>query len=321
MKIERVKDIISKKRKIKDVAEFFGVTRQIVSRWVALYRIHGEVGLVPKKPWPKKGTAWNHTDEKTEEKICVLAKQFPNLGTEDLAGKLEESTGIVLNQSTIFRILRRNKIRYTRKGDWKEKSKKLYVLDRPGREVQVDACFPFGYSRPETQYDALDDCSRFVFSRLHSEHCVRSSMEFVWNLIHNAPFPIEAIRTDGGSEFWPGFTAFIGSLGIRHIKNPPYTPEHNGKVERYHRTLWKCLWGYSLKIDVHEYRYRLKLFTDWYNFKKPHRWLGMFGMTPVEKIGYCLLQKALQAQRESEEPWGEKTFRNVNLILQNNKSS
>jgi transposase InsO family protein len=318
MKIDRVQDIIAKKRKIKDVAEFFSVSRQIVSRWVAIYRVHGEKWLVPKKPWPKNGTAWNRTDTLIEERVCILAKQFPHLGTEDLASKLEEITGITRDQSTIYRILRRNKTRYTRRGDWKERSKKLYVLDRPGREIQVDACFPFGYSRRETQYDGLDDCSRFVFSALHSEHSVRSSMEFVWNLIHASPFHIEKIRTDDGREFWPGFTKFLESLNIIHIKNPPYTPEHNGKVERYHRTLWKCIWEYSVWISVDEYRYRLKLFTDWYNYKKPHRGLGMFGMTPAEKIGYCLLQKILQTQKESEEPSGERVLKNVNLILQNN---
>ena len=319
MKIDRVRDIIEKKRTVSEVAELFSVSRQIVSRWVALYRVHGEKWLVPKKPWPKKGTAWNRTNDTTEEKVCVLAKQFPNLGTEDIVFKLEEMTGIVLNQSTAYRILRRKQVRYTRKWDWKARHPKLYVLDRPGREVQIDACFPFGYSRPETQYDALDDCSRFVFSRLHSEHCVRSSMEFVWNLLRNSPFPIEAIRTDGGREFWPGFTTFVESLGIKHIKNPPYTPEYNGKVERYHRTLWKRMGEYSVWIDVHEYRYRLKLFTDWYNYQKPHRGLWMFGMTPVEKIGYCLTQKILQTHRESEESWGVKRLRNVNLILQTNK--
>jgi hypothetical protein len=44
----------------------------------------------------------------------------------------------------------------------------------------------------------------------------------------------------------------------------------------------------------------------------------MFGMTPAEKIGYCLLQKILQTQKESEEPSGERVLKNVNLILQNN---
>jgi hypothetical protein len=69
--------------------------------------------------------------------------------------------------------------------------------------VQLDACFPFGRQRREAQYDALDDCSRFTFSDLHTEHCVRASMEFVANLILKAPFRIQRIRTDCGMEFGP----------------------------------------------------------------------------------------------------------------------
>jgi transposase InsO family protein len=265
-------------------------------------------------------------------KICALARQYPSLGTEELSETFREITGKRIHQSTVWRILRRNKVRYVRKWDgiewvWQERSPKLYVLDTPWREVQVDACFPFGYSRPETQYDALDDCTRFVFSRLHSEKSVRSSIEFVWNLIHASPFHIQSIRTDEWSEFGKGFAEFLTEVGIEHIRNPPYTPEHNGKVERYHRTLWKWLeklWGYNLWCDVHEYRYKLRLFTDWYNHKKPHRWLWMFGMTPVQKLAYCLLQHSLQVYRESEDPWGETkdrlTFRNVKLTLQNNKN-
>ena len=134
----------------------------------------------------------------------------------------------------------------------------------------MDACFPFGYSRPETQYDAVDDCSRFAFSRLHTEHCVRSSMEFVWNLVRESPFRISRIRTDCGVEFGPGFTEFLARMGIEHVRNAPYSPQHNGKVERYHRTLWQHVGKPSPRADVHAYRYRLRMFTDWYNFKKPH---------------------------------------------------
>ena len=42
MKIERVKDIIAKRRKLSDVADLFDVSRQMVSRWVAIYKVHGE---------------------------------------------------------------------------------------------------------------------------------------------------------------------------------------------------------------------------------------------------------------------------------------
>jgi transposase InsO family protein len=73
-------------------------------------------------------------------------------------------------------------------------------------------------------------------------------------------------------------------------------------VERYHRTLWQNLGEYSMKIDAQEYRLKLKMFENWYNYEKPHSGLGMFGMTPAEKIGYRLVSKTLRTARESEEP-------------------
>lgn len=175
-----------------------------------------------------------------------------------------------MDQSTVFRILRRNGVRYRDPGEWRRRRKTLYVLDEPGREVQVDACFPFGRARREAQYDAVDDCSRFVFSKLHAEHSARSSAEFVANLVRESPFRISRIRTDCGGEFGPGFTEFLRKLRIRHVRNAPYSPQHNGKVERYHRTLWQHVGRPSARADVHEYRLRLRMFTDWYNFRKPH---------------------------------------------------
>lgn len=139
----------------------------------------------------------------------------------------------------------------------------------------MDVCFPFGKARREAQYDGVDDCSRTAFSRLHSEHCVRSSMEFAANLVRESPFRIVRIRTDCGAEFGPGFTEFLGRLGIGHVRNAPYTPQHNGKVERYHRTLWQNVGRPSPRSDVHEYRLRLALFVSWYNREKPHSGLGM----------------------------------------------
>ena len=95
-------------------------------------------------------------------------------------------------------------------------------------------------------------------------------MEFAENLVRESPFRVRRIRTDCGSEFGPGFTAFLGKLGVEHVRNAPYSPQHNGKVERYHRTLWQNVGRPSPRADVHAYRYRLRLFTYWYNFRKPH---------------------------------------------------
>ena len=328
MKIRAVRDILERKRSVTEVAESFSVSRQSVSKWISRYRMYGDGGLVPKRPWPKPTrlsdgsigfNTWNRTSPSLEEKICSLARQMPLFGTRELAWRIESITWDILDQSTIYRILKRHKVRYTRDTEYiRRKGFKRYSLEVPGQEVQIDVCFPFGKSRPEVQYDALDDCSRFVASHVHSEQCVRASMEFVWNILHEVPYQIKAIRTDCWAEFGKWFTEFLEKLGIEHKRNPPYTPEHNGKVERYHRTLWKHMGAYSLFIDIHEYRYKLKLFTDFYNYHRPHGWYGMMNMTPHEKIGYSLIQNSLAYARESEEPWWLKRFLNVNLILQRN---
>ena len=332
MKIQAVQDILTKKRSVASVAESFNVSRQSVSKWISRYRLYGEDGLVPARPWPKPKrlsdgsmgfAVYNKTSSELETKICTLAHQMPEMGTRELAWRIESITGEQIDQSTIYRILKRNTVRYTRDTEYQRRKKlKRYCLEVPGQEVQLDVCFPFWKTRPEVQYDAIDDCSRFIVSRVHSDHCVRASIEFIWNLLGTPPYnitPIRAIRTDCWMEFWPGFTEFLTKLGIEHRKNPPYTPQHNGKVERYHGTLWKHMGEYSLFIDIHEYRYKLKLFTDFYNFHRPHGWYGMLNMTPHEKLGYSLLKNSLAYAREWEEPWWLKRFLNVNLILQRNK--
>ena len=345
MKIQAVRDILEKKKTVTEVAESFNVSRQSISKWIARFRMYWEAWLVPARPWPKPirlpdGTmgfeVYNRTSLHLEEKICALARQMPEMGTRELSWRIESITGERIDQSTVYRILKRNKVRYTRDTEYvRRKSLKRYSLEVPGQEIQLDVCFPFWRTRPEVQYDALDDCSRFIVSKIHSEHCVRSSMEFVWNLLQTPPYntiKIQVIRTDCGSEFGKWFTEFLMKLGIEHKKNPPYTPEHNGKVERYHGTLWKHMGEYSLFIDIHEYRYKLQLFTDFYNYHRPHGWYNMMNMTPAEKFGYALIQQSIQVQkekdsltyaRESEELWGMngllKSFLNVNLTLRRNK--
>ena len=69
---------------------------------------------------------------------------------------------------------------------------------------------------------------------------------FLEHLQKRFPFKIECVQTDNGQEFTkrlgntenPTPTPFEASLkqcGIRHKLIKPYTPRHNGKVERSHR--------------------------------------------------------------------------------------
>ena len=125
----------------------------------------------------------------------------------------------------------------------------------PGQRVQVDvkvvplACIvpnADGLQERFYQYTAIDEYSRFRFIMAFKEQSTYSSVQFLNALIKAFPFKIECIQTDNGLEFIKSFDerkkgkfslfeARLKELGITHKLIRPFTPRHNGKVERSHR--------------------------------------------------------------------------------------
>lgn len=306
-----LKEILLKQRRVKEVAAILGVKRETVSRWLAKYRFEGVDGICPRRPGPKKGSmAVNRTNEEKEALICLYAEKNPYRGPQGIADILEEEQNIKMDQSTVYRILKRKKVRYGMYYKGLKRKRKAYCLMEPGEEIQMDVNFPFGYARKERMFDAIDDCSRLVHGKVMSGHSQKEAKEFVDELILAMPFTIKAIRTDCGREFGKGFMEHLAKLGIEHRKNPPYTPQHNGKIERYHRT-FKEREGYSwpFAASVDELNYRLGLWLDHYNFRQRHGGLGMNRLTPAQKVLYASFYKPLQPH-----------LKNVTGTLQLNKS-
>ena len=234
MKEKMLQKILTKDIQLQEVAEIFGVSRQSVSKWLAQYRFGGIAEIAPKKSGPKSGTSWNRTKKEIEEQVILCAKEYIFKGPVWIADTLEYK-GIFLDQSTIYRILKRNGIRYYSNYKHKRRKKKSYCLDTPGREVQIDCCFPWGHQRKAIIFDAIDDCSRWVFGRVYENHTADSTLVFLKELIQKVPFRISAIRSDQGREFInEKVKIFLEKEGIEHKINPPYTPQHNGKIERFY---------------------------------------------------------------------------------------
>jgi len=291
MKEKILQQIIKKEMRVKEAAFLLGVTRRSISKWLFRYRYEGIDGIAPKKPGPKSGKTHNRTPLGIEDEVISIAKLNPFKGPDWIADQLS----VRINQATIYRILKRRDVRYGPTYSHKRRKKKAYCLDIPGREVQVDVCFPFGYQRDLAVYDAIDDCSRFVLAKATKQCSQKTTILFLKHLISRSPFRIIAIRTDRGKEFSKGVTKFLASKGIIHRKNPPYTPEHNGKIERYHRTFKEeeaSSWPFNSSIG--ELNYRLHLWLSEYNFHKKHTGLGMNKLTPAQKISYSLILNSFQ---------------------------
>lgn len=280
-----MEDILHKRKKVKEVAELLSVTRKTIHKWKCRYKIHGIGWLVPEKSWPKEWNSWNKIPEEVEQKVAELAMQHKMEWPVELKYRLEEEENIVIDQSTVYRILKRRKVRYYNLIERPKKEPKLYCLGIPWEELQIDTAYPFGKHRKFVVYDAIDDCTRIVYSKAYESACLESTIDFINELIRRMPFSIKTIRTDQWREFSKTITKYLETVGINHAQNEPYHPEHNGKVERYHGTQNKReirKWPYLISIE--EANYMLRQRNSQYNTKRKHTGLAMNRMTPYEKL-------------------------------------
>ncbi len=294
LKIKNIEDIISGEQKVVSVAKKMNVSRQTIHKWVNRYKRFGMSGLVNYRR-KKKGPPPNKTNPELESVIAKFSEDYWYDGVQLLSDRIFAERKISISPSTIYRVLKRNGVRYdnfyhTTK---RRQKKKLYSHKEAGKELQMDTKYPFGYKIGVVVYTVIDDASRWTCARMYSTANAENSVDFIKNIMKVAPFDILKIRTDCGTEFLNGKTLnLLRELGIEHHKNTPYCPEENGKIERFHRTLNEkaisLFWFPSDSLETLEYK--LQQFLHWYNYEKRHRGMGMNGMTPMEKLSFLSLK-------------------------------
>jgi putative transposase len=87
------------------------------------------------------------------------------------------------------------------------------------------------------QYTAIDDCTRIRVLAIYSRRSAANSLLFLERAIEEFPFPIQAIQTDRGREFFAYlFQEKLMEYAIKFRPVKPASPHLNGKVERSQRT-------------------------------------------------------------------------------------
>ncbi|PJC01812.1 MAG: hypothetical protein CO073_02790 [Candidatus Komeilibacteria bacterium CG_4_9_14_0_8_um_filter_36_9] len=285
---EKLESVIRKKQTVVSVAIELSVSRQTVHKWLNRYKRYGLEGLYRQKRKISQ-IAHNRTSEEIEIFIAQFARQYPFDGVETLSDRLQYEYNTKLHPTTIYRILKRNNVRYTKqytqtKKRWK---KQLFSHKLAGLELQMDTKYPFGYKQGKVIYTIIDDASRWVFVWSYSTANGDNTVDFFKKVLKRAPFTIQKVRTDQGTEFVNGkLKNILKEYNIIHRKNTPYCPEENGKIERFHRTLnQKALrYGFSPNDSLDSMQYKLNLFIHYYNYQKRHRGFGMDGLTPMQKL-------------------------------------
>lgn len=137
----------------------------------------------------------------------------------------------------------------------------------------------------EAVHLAIDDHSRVSFARLLPDETADSCVQFLREAVAfyaGMGVRIERVMTDNGTGYKNTFKAACDELSIRHIKTRPYTPQTNGKAERFVQTSLRE-WAYVRPYDSSAQRQAaLQPFIDDYNWSRPHSALNH--QPPISRI-------------------------------------
>jgi len=213
----------------------------------------------------------SHPNQHTEQELKLIRdmrRRNPQLGMIELWHRLRQR-GYSRCPESLFRVMRKLGMFPPAQNNKVYKPKPYEQMQYPGQRVQIDvkvvprSCI----ADPELhlfQYTAIDEYSRIRYLGAYEEQSTYSSADFLEKLtawFGRKGVKVECLQTDNGFEFTNRFsnskkdipTLFektAAQLGIRHKLIRPYTPRHNGKVERSHREdqkrFYSCHSFYSL---------------------------------------------------------------------------
>jgi len=197
-----------------------------------------------------------HPNQHTPEELKLISdmrRRNPHTGLVIFWVKLMQR-GYNRSITGLYRILKKQGIMAVKPPNPKYIPKPYEQMRYPGQRVQIDvkfvpaACLVGEAASGQNffQYTAIDEYSRWRYVEAFDEHNTYTSAVFLEHLLKAFPMPIECVQTDNGNEFTKRFTAKseknltlfqkrLAEHGIRHKQIRPFTPRHNGKVERSHR--------------------------------------------------------------------------------------
>lgn len=272
----------------------FNTTAKTVAKWVARFRQLGVDGLRDRSSRPLSSP--RRTPPATCDAVEVMRRE--RCIQADIAAKLGLST------ATVSRILKPRGLsllsalepkpprpRYERKtpGEILHMDiKKLGKFSKAGHRFTGVMTGSRNNGSPGWEYAhvAIDDHSRVgridILPNERKESAV-NALERSVAYFKSLGVTIVRVMTDNGSCYRSrAFARACKSLGIKHIYTKPYTPQTNGKAERFVQTMMRE-WAYATQFETSEQRKAdLPHWLHRYNCHRPHASLGK--QTPISRI-------------------------------------
>ena len=285
--------LYAKKHGATKAAIRYHTNRQYIYRWVKRY------DGTPQSLEDRSHRPHHHPNQHRPEEIKLIddmRRRNPNAGLVVFWVKLMQR-GYSRSISGLYRFLRKRGQMAVKLPNPKYIPKPYEKMSYPGQRVQIDVKYVpksclVGDAAEEAkenggyyyQYTFIDEFSRFRYLEAFKEHNTYSSSEFIKHCVKRFPYAIECVQTDNGEEFTNRlnpqcsnkktlFEVTVEKLGIKHKIIKPYTPRHNGKVERSHRKDNEYFYASHRFFSFSDYRHQLAVWNRVYN-NFPMRPLG-----------------------------------------------
>jgi putative transposase len=236
------------------------------------------------------------------EAVEALRLDNPMWGKRKIAALLRRE-GVAASVSTVGRILKRlvergrvvpvpilrkrpdqRRFRMSHRQRYAQRLAKGRKAQAPGELVQIDTLFV--NLRPDKaikHFTAYDPVAKWTIGHVATEASAKAAKALLAKLIAAAPFPIQGVQVDGGSEFMAAFEDHCRTNGLELVVLPPKRPDLNGAVERA-QSSWRYEFyaSYDLPNRIDKLQPLVDAFAHRFNHHRPHQALG--DRTPAEYL-------------------------------------
>jgi putative transposase len=237
---------------------------------------------------PAKAVAQKPRDERDAPivlRLRELAKQYPTFGYRRLWALLRYGDGLPVNRKRVHRLVKRLKLQVKRREVTprprvqQNKSKTQASDTRWAMDITHVYCGRDGWGH----LSAVIDCHDREIVGI--EFALRGGAKQAERALEAACLsrfgtlrplgPTPTLRSDNGLIFTSRrFRAACSFYRLEQEFITPYTPEQNGLIERFFRSLKEeCVWQHNFAC-FEEAKREIHRWIDWYNGERPHQALG-----------------------------------------------
>lgn len=254
-------------------------------------------GILPPSKRPRSFRK-PHWGEAEKQFVLSIRRENPTYGKAKIAVILKRDHLLCLSESTVGRILKHLMMKGLIQRSISAPHKKrrrcfkghaqpwIYGMKalKAGQMVQIDHMTVSKNSFSAKHFQAWDPTSKFIHAGLYANAKSRSAKKFLLEFIQKAPFKVESIQVDGGSEFMKEFEEACAELNVQLFVLPPKRPQWNGGVERGNRIFREEFYARKnlLADSLQGLRFELLKSLDKYNSYRPH--FNLKGLTPMQYL-------------------------------------